>query len=267
MSSAWATHTDEVRAALEANGLDVVAPLRLRWYNDVAPASALIQPTADGAGDDALAILVGNSRALWPAFTAAHNSDPAIGDADDPVDTYVARSITAAIASTTASTSTEPRVFHSNDTTPGKLVAIQRMAHVAGVAHLDEKCHLAIHPVYGPWIALRAVLVFDDIPGPEDAQRVPVPSNPLSSDEEARDRVDSAFAHALQGYADPDASAERWQRWVAVRDAVSSAPHPERYHDDQVLYHYNCQTNGNERERIRDGLRAYRRRTEETEYY
>ena len=49
-----------------------------------------------------------------------------------------------------------------------------------------------------------------------------------------------------------------------MRDAVFFDPaddtkkHPERYYDEQVLYHYNCQTGGDARMRIRDGLRAYK---------
>ena len=273
MASAWSARTAALRAALEAQGLDIVAPLNLRWYNEVAPETARIAPTANGAGEDALAVLVGNSRALWPAFTAAHDSDPAIGDAEHPVDTFVARAIRAAIADASSSRGgstgmsgcdvRDPRVFDSHDTSPGKLVAIQRMAHVAGVAHLDEKCHLAIHEKHGPWIALRAVLVFDDIEGPDEANRASTPPNPLATNAAARSRVDAAFAFALEGYADPSASAERWQRWVAVRDAVHADPadetrkHPERYYEDQVRYHYNCQTGGDARARIRDGLRAY----------
>ena len=271
MASAWSARTAALRAALEAQGLDIVAPLNLRWYNEVAPETARVAPAADGAGEDALAVLVGNSRALWPAFTAAHDSDPAIGDAEHPVDTFVARAIQDAIARTSNArggetaldVGTDPRVFDSHDTSPGQLVAIQRAAHVAGVAHLDEKCHLAIHAKHGPWIALRAFLVFDDIEGPDDTNRAPPPPNPLETDAAARARVDAAFAAALAGYADPRASAERWQRWVAVRDAVfADAPkrHPERYYEDQVRYHYNCQTDGDARARIRDGLRAYRRR-------
>ncbi len=92
MSPAWTTRTDEVRYALHAKGLDIVVPLRLRWYNDVAPPSSLITPSSGGARGDALVVLVGNSRALWPAFCAAHDTDPVIGDATHPVDLYVARS-------------------------------------------------------------------------------------------------------------------------------------------------------------------------------
>ena len=211
---------------------------------------------ADGAGEDALAVLVGNSRALWPAFTAAHDSDPAIGDAEHPVDTFVARAIRDAIADASngacGRTASVVRVFDAHDTSPGKLVAIQRAAHVAGAAHLDEKCHLAIHPRHGPWIALRALLVFDDIRGPDETHRITAAAEPAGDGcESARARRRAAFGGA-EGYADPSASAERWQRWVAVRDAVfsgSAKPHPERYYEDQVRYHYNCQTGGDARAR------------------
>jgi hypothetical protein len=261
MSPAWTTRTDEVRYALHAKGLDIVVPLRLRWYNDVAPPSSLITPSSGGARGDALVVLVGNSRALWPAFCAAHDTDPVIGDATHPVDLYVARAISTVVESSCATA--PPRVFHSQNTSPGNLVAIQRMAHVAGVAHLDEKCHLSIHPTLGPWIALRAVLVFDDLEGPSDEERIETPPNPMDGDANARARVDDAFAKACEGYDDPSTTLERWQRWVAVRDAVfsSTTKHPERYYDDQVLYHYNCQTEDkSQRERIRGEMRGYRKR-------
>ena len=71
---------------------------------------------------------------------------------------------------------------------------------VAGVAHLDERCHLSIHPKLGPWLALRAVVVFDDVLGPRDADKPAPPGNPLASDAGARQRVDAAFDAALAGY-------------------------------------------------------------------
>ena len=258
MADAWSARTAALRAALEAQGLDVVAPLNLRWYNEVAPETARVAPAAVGAGEDALAVLVGNSRALWPAFTAAHDSDPAIGDAEHPVDTFVARAIRDAIADASngacGRTASVVRVFDAHDTSPGKLVAIQRAAHVAGVAHLDESCHLSIHPTLGPWLAFRAVLVFDDVAGPDRGDVPPTPPNPLADDPIARRRVDDAFGAALAGYEDPDGGREtQWRRWVAVRDAVRPG-HPERYGEEQVRYHYNC-LDGRERERIRTRLR------------
>ena len=164
-SRRWETLASAVSSALRPRGLDVVAPLRLRWYNDIAPPSAKIAP-GGRRGDDALVILVGNSRALWPAFCAAHDADPEVGDAEDPVDTYVARQVDRAITPHAVA----HRTFYAHETKPGRLVAVQRMAHVAGVAHLDERCHLSIHPTLGPWFALRAVVVLDDVEGPGDEQ-------------------------------------------------------------------------------------------------
>ena len=34
-------------------------------------------------------------------------------------------------------------------------------ARVSGLAHFNPTCHLCLHPVYGPWWAMRAVLIFD----------------------------------------------------------------------------------------------------------
>lgn len=33
-----------------------------------------------------------------------------------------------------------------------------------GLAHLDAASHLCLHPKYGPWFSLRALLVFDGVP-------------------------------------------------------------------------------------------------------
>ena len=54
MASAWSARTAALRVALEAQGLDIVAPLNLRWYNEVAPETARIAPTADGEPDRVL---------------------------------------------------------------------------------------------------------------------------------------------------------------------------------------------------------------------
>ena len=37
------------------------------------------------------------------------------------------------------------------------------MAQAAGLAQLEENSHLCVHPKFGPWVALRCALVFDDV--------------------------------------------------------------------------------------------------------
>ena len=40
---------------------------------------------------------------------------------------------------------------------------MQTLAEVAGVAYTHPYSHLSLHPRYGPWFALRAVLVFNNV--------------------------------------------------------------------------------------------------------
>ena len=40
---------------------------------------------------------------------------------------------------------------------------MQTLAEVAGLAYTHPYSHLSLHPRYGPWFALRAVLVFDNV--------------------------------------------------------------------------------------------------------
>ena len=192
----WKTLAADATEKLAGAGFDIVAPLKLRWYNEIAPDSAKIAP-GGAMGDDALVILVGNSKVLWPLFKDAHNSRPEIGDAAHPVDTYVDIEVNRAFRGKIR------RQFYAHETKPGRLVAVQRMANVAGVAHLDERSHMSIHPHLGPWLAFRAVVVLDDTRGPSDAQAPKVPPNPLDSDPAARRRVDEAFDAALAGYETP----------------------------------------------------------------
>ena len=97
---------DELRAALAADGFDVCTPFRVSWYNDlirslglatdsdhVGGAAFTLSPLPDfGRSGDALALLIGNSRAMWPHFLRwlRRQPDPQI---KDPVDTYTAEAI------------------------------------------------------------------------------------------------------------------------------------------------------------------------------
>lgn len=51
----------------------------------------------------------------------------------------------------------------SDELAGNKYIAIQRMAQAAGLAQLEENSHLCVHPKFGPWIALRCALVFDNV--------------------------------------------------------------------------------------------------------
>jgi methylmalonic aciduria homocystinuria type C protein len=108
-------------------------------------------------------------------------------------------------------------------------VAIQRLAHVAGLAWLSPS-HLCVHPDFGPWIALRAAIVLDLA-----APTRPVPLDPPCDCASAcLPLLDAALA---AGEATSAGVVEHWHRWVAMRDACPVG-RAHRYSDEQIAYHY-----------------------------
>jgi methylmalonic aciduria homocystinuria type C protein len=80
-----------------------------------------------------------------------------------------------------------------------------------------------IHPIYGPWFALRAVILCDGTPPP----RVQ-----LASSCTCDARCTDAFARATAATG-PD----KWRAWLEVREACTLG-REHRYSDEQIEYHY-----------------------------
>lgn len=193
-------------ATLAAAGFDLAHP-----FDAAAVAREL--GLAVLAGDARLGLLIGNTRALWPRFTEAMR-DPVLAAERDPLDRYTERAIEAAFAGARPA----PRIYYSHRRYDGGFVPLQHIAVAAGLGALAPS-RLVIHPIYGPWFALRAVVVQDGEP-PVRA-RIPLPCH-----------CDASCAAAL-------ARAQRstaWQDWLAVRDSCTLRSW--RYSDDQVRFHY-----------------------------
>lgn len=159
-------------------------------------------------------LLVGNSRVLWPHLRTARDADPALAAAADPVDRYTEQLVEHQRAAV------DGTAFYAHQRYEGAFLPFQRIAVAAGLAALAPT-HLLIHPIYGPWFALRAViLVAGERPG-----RTQV-ALPCTCD----DRCTSALTAAR-------ASKGSWRAWLAVRDACPVG-REYRYSDDQIGYHY-----------------------------
>ncbi|KAI7840304.1 hypothetical protein COHA_006086 [Chlorella ohadii] len=180
---------ERLASALARSGIDVVTPLALSWYNDSIPAElGACIPARGAAGEGALAVLVGNSRALWEPFLDACATEDLL-DSDNPLDLYLQRAVCGSLES--AAPGLQHRIYWSHrrtdDLVPGpgvqpgaagasEHVAFQRMAHHAGLAYLDESSHLCLHPRFGPWFSLRCVIIFDNIPwGKPQPRELPNP--------------------------------------------------------------------------------------------
>ncbi len=200
---------DDLQAQCAAHGFDLVQPFRLSWYNDaIEPAYKL----PDFGRPDALAVLIANSRALWPHFMAAEHA------AAHPLDSWIVDRISAVASGVPARTA----LWFPHEPPP-RLLPFQRLAQLAGLAWLSPSWLLA-HPIFGPWISLRAVMVID-APGPAGtAPQVPDPCG----------RCDHGclppFNAAMEGQND-------WRQWLAVRDACPLG-REHRFSEHQLRYHY-----------------------------
>lgn len=150
-------------------------------------------------------ILIGNTRALWPRFEAARRDEP------DPLERYTERTIDAAFAGA--------RVFYAHRKYEGAFISFQRIAVATGFGALAPS-RLVVHPVYGPWFALRAIVVIDGV-GPT---RAPI-AQPCTCAATCTRVLDRALANPFE-----------WRAWLAVRDACTLGAH--RYSDAQIEYHY-----------------------------
>ena len=261
-------------AELRADGLDVIAPLRVSWYNDYLRELGLstdstkyleasgeahasgeaapfaIAPLPDyGRSGNALAFLIGNSRALWPSLLSwmARQSEPSA--VKDPVDTYagevVRRSLDRYVAAVATAAGAAPHplpaydVFWAHDMSPARLVDMNRASRVSGMCYFSDEMFLSVHPTFGSWVAFRAVVVVD-LPathlGPPPAH---LPS--LLTDEETA-AAKAAFAAALDASSKEEMSVDGMplhlaHKWAAMRDCVRLG-RQYRYSDAQSEYHY-----------------------------
>lgn len=205
---------------LAPRGIDLVAggpvgPCDRR----IAPGRPLERPQ----GDRSLVVVVGASRGLWPAFSAALRSNRQLLERGDPLDSWVDREIRSA-----ARAAGELVDYRPAWDTGADLVAVQELALRIGLAPIAP-CHLSAHPTFGPWFSLRAVIVFDAVwtgPGPVPASEpcagCPAPCR-------------ATFDEAVRRPSNTGDSG--WRRWLAVRDACPVG-RSHRYPEDQLRYHY-----------------------------
>jgi methylmalonic aciduria homocystinuria type C protein len=211
----------------EAAGLDLVQAFGVAAFNWTAPAHERLP----GFGrQNALGLIVGNSRYLWGTFREAFRSDARLQSLPHPLDAYVAAVVTHAAATLAPAA----LAFFAHVVEP-TAIPIQRIAEAAGLAQLSPS-HLSVHPIYGPWMALRAVVVVDfDGPAPDGGAAV------RPCDGCARPCV-PAFEEALRvatATGEPLGAAIRddIRPWVRVRE-VCPQGRGHSYGEAQIDYHY-----------------------------
>jgi methylmalonic aciduria homocystinuria type C protein len=172
---------------------------------------ALVASLAPMLSANRRALLVGNTRALWEPFMAAIASDRELAASADPLERYVEAAIARAFP--------DAPVWFSHRRYDGAFVPFQRLAVATGLGVLAPT-QLVIHPLYGPWFALRAIVLVDGEP----------PAPPASPAVTCCTGDCGARLEIAVGSRD-------WRAWLAVRDACNVG-RAYRYSEQQITYHY-----------------------------
>lgn len=229
IEATWPAIVQALARSIAASGIDLIQPFPVGAYNEAVDPELRISDFGD---PQSLAILLGNTRGLWPRFIAARRRDEALQRSANPIDCYIEAAVRSAIVDLSAQIAPhhpiEVRFAHE---LPPRRIAIQRLAELAGLAALAPS-HLCIHPDYGPWLALRAVVILP-VRGPE--QRPPIRREPCASC--ARPCLPALDAAVAAGGATHDGLIANWRLWLGVRDAcpVGTA---HRYDDAAIRYFY-----------------------------
>jgi methylmalonic aciduria homocystinuria type C protein len=198
-----------LEADLAAAGFDLV-----RWFNTASLEDPDLCLEDFGRATGALAVVIGNSRALWSPFLRDRSGGA------NPLDSYAESKVTAACARRGSRF-----VAQWAHVVRPRAIPIQRISQASGLAQIGP-AGLCVHPVHGLWIALRAVVVFDE-EGPPDCT-----SAPDLCGQCAGQPCVPATARALKLGA-----AASWRDWLEVRDACPVG-RESRYGESQIEYHY-----------------------------
>jgi len=232
---------------LERAGFDLVQPLSLPPAGSERPAvwrepwAAKLLPLW-AQSEPVQGFLIGNNRQLWQRFKDALRADPSLAAQANPLDSYaVAQVEQATDPLTLVGGSAQVWTGYAHTLNPCPL-PMTRLADACGLGRLSP-VGLVVHPEFGPWIALRAVVL---VRTQETflSNQVPHPCLGCSAPCALQARWARGLAAVRPhrqaqlplGPVLPSLSA-RARRWLAVRD-VCPLGTSHRYSPAQISYHY-----------------------------
>eukprot|EP01043_Picozoa_sp_COSAG02_P048397 COSAG02_NODE_4748_length_5028_cov_2.319537_5_plen_335_part_00 len=237
----------QIAVAARSRGLDITVGLTLQDYNRAVESDGLELPTFGRT--TTLAVLLGSHKAIWVPFIAALRAATPPGqldgqaEHDGPLNAYVVGATSSLVREVLMPLGINHTVRYAHEVEDGRLVAMQKLAHLSGVAYLHPSCGLNVHKDFGPWHAYRSLIIID-IDGVPTAGPPPNPNTP-----DAIAAADAALALALESTVDPTATNSKedmdaemrkvWRLWQNIRVALSSPACAEwRYEDTFDEYHF-----------------------------
>lgn len=263
----WREIESMLCSKLAVYGLDLVKAFPIELYNSDEKCAKYPLPLSTSSTSHTsthLGILIGNTKRLWDPFLAHLSSDPAkLCNAEHPIHDYVSNAIatvlqelssdkylsnseiniaTNSLKNVGAASDLEYDVRYPYDEGE-RFVHFQRLAHLAGLAYLNPNCFLCVSPIHGPWIALRAVITFQFITGPNVSEYVSHPAqNPFpDGDAYLNDLTQEIIADYQANYSVPDYKMD-WEKLVHVRTYCGKflplEGREHKYSELQLKYHY-----------------------------
>ncbi len=211
---------------LSSKGFDILQPFSINTYNKNIEEDHKIPQINN---ENNLAILVGNTKNFWPYFIQALKDNPSRINSENPFDDFIVETI----EPIKKLVPDEIKIRYPHRPEP-KHIAFQKLASLINLAYLSPS-HLCIHPKFGPWFSLRAVIVLPII----DPNLKTVPT--VSACEFCLTRCTPIFNLAVSKSNDVIPNSKEikshWKDWLAVRDSCPTGSE-YRFSEEQIKYHY-----------------------------
>jgi hypothetical protein len=216
----------QLASQLAPDGFDLVHPFAAQRYNTAVQGHPALVPLECFGRPATLAVVIANSRALWPRFLAALRATPALRAAEHPLDQYAESSILSVVSKLPVSSD----LRFASEREPRR-VSMLHAADASGFARLSSM-RLAVHPSLGSWFGLRALIAFDA----DVSESLPQAHSPCAS---CAAPCAPLLELALDEYRrlGHESAKTSWRTWLAVRDACPVG-RAHRYDAEQLHYHY-----------------------------
>ena len=240
---------NSLRQQLYDYGFDIFHEFPIQCYNQKVAATSDRLGSLDEYGHDKThSILIGNTKHLWPIFIdeLTRNRNQWQHESS-PLNQYTWNCLEKCCDQCLKQNGIDYTVRYTFQMEEDKLVAFQRLCHHAHYAYLDPISHLCIHHQYGPWTAMRAVIVLNaeyydsDLDEKESAELIsPCSEFEMENVQRQWNEIKKVLFDKRHDDCKPQ-PADSWKYWLKMRDAYDIG-REYRYSDDQILYHYTTDT-------------------------
>lgn len=239
-----------LRQGLYDLGFDIFHEFSIQSYNqNVVESSKNLLPLNEYGKTSTHSILIGNTRHLWPIFI---NELTVNGDKwkneENPLNEYTLNNIDSICHKYLKENNIDYTLRFTFEMDKDKLIAFQRLCDESNLARLDKNSYLCIHKTYGPWMALRALIVLNNQYQHNSNLQSKYSLNDICTYKEQQNvikqwkEIQAVLYNDTNDNKDNKEIMESWRYWLKLRDCYDIGKN-YRYSDDQILYHYTTDLN------------------------